>query len=268
MKRARKSKRLVDFDHPPINEVVYGVRFAPLKAWLLPHVGLFWQQVRADYPRCEHAAPIGDPIGDSDITDPATGLPVPRVWLISSNNDRLIQLQPGRFLFNWRSRDEAGPYPRYEALSETFFKLWREFCAFVDEQKLGDIEVRGYELTYLNHISEPQGCVFPNQTDKVLTDMTWRYDRSRFLQSPSIVSWQAAFPFENDSGVLVVKSTPAKRNKDDVSIIILDLTARTQSLQAPIAEPKQWFARAREWIVRGFVDLTTEEAQRDLWGKK
>jgi uncharacterized protein (TIGR04255 family) len=133
---------LADYDHPPVIEVVYGVVFAPLNAWKLPHTGLFWQRILDEFPRCEQTVPIPGP----EFVDPATGLPIPRVWLINTADDRLVQLQPGRFLFNWRRRDGAGPYPRYETLSERFFGLFQEFQSFVAENGLGEIEVQSTSL--------------------------------------------------------------------------------------------------------------------------
>jgi uncharacterized protein (TIGR04255 family) len=147
---------LADYDRPPVIEVVYGVMFAPLKAWRLPHAGLFWQRILTEFPRCEHALPISG----AEFIDPSTGLLIPRVWLINAADDRLVQLQPGRFLFNWRRREGAGPYPRYKTLSNSFFELFQEFQSFVAENRLGEIEVSGYELTYFNHVFEQENWEF------------------------------------------------------------------------------------------------------------
>ena len=101
--RVRNSD-LADYDRPPVIEVVYGVMFAPLTDWKLPHTGMFWQRIFDEFPRCEHAPPI---IGRDDFIDPTTGLPIPRVWLLNDMDDSLVQLQSGRFLFNWRRREGA-----------------------------------------------------------------------------------------------------------------------------------------------------------------
>jgi uncharacterized protein (TIGR04255 family) len=254
---------LADYDRPPVIEVVYGTMFAPLKAWKVPHAGLFWHRIFADFPRCEHAPPITG----TELIDPSTGLPVPRVWLISDADDRLVQLQPGRFLFNWRRRDAAGRYPRYETLSDQFFGLFREFLDFVAENGLGDIELSGYELTYINHVLEQEDWRFPDSIGRVIEHLSWKKERYHFLPDPSPINWQVRFDFPEGPGALLVKLSPARYPREEKDLLILELSARGLPAQAPLDHMKTWFAHARRWIVRGFEDLTSPEAQKELWGK-
>lgn len=262
-KTRRKKSSLADYDRPPVIEVVYGVKFTPLKGWMLPHVGAFWQRVVDEFPRCEHAPPIGD----MAIIDPATGIPLPRVWLINDADNRLIQLQPGRFLFNWRHREGTGPYPRYDTLSRTFFTLFRNFRDFVGNHELGDIEILEYELTYINHVFEEEGWKFPEQLGRVINQLEWQVRNYRFLPYPSTMSWQAQFPFHEQPGGLLVKVNPATRRTDDKQLLVIELSARGLPSEAPIDQIERWYSHAREWIVRGFEDLTSDEAQKELWGK-
>jgi uncharacterized protein (TIGR04255 family) len=46
------------FDNPPIAEKVMGVEFTPLETWFAPHFGLFWHEIRKDYPNFEMKPPI------------------------------------------------------------------------------------------------------------------------------------------------------------------------------------------------------------------
>lgn len=259
----KKKSGLADYDRPPINEVVYGIKFTPLKGWKLPHIGGFWQRVLDEFPRCEHAPPISD----TDITDPATGIPLPRVWLISATEDRLIQLQQGRLLFNWRHRHGAGRYPRYGTLSKRFFTLFRQFREFVTEIEAGDIELLACELTYINHVYEQEGWTFPQLPARVVNQLQWRHRPGGFLPHPSAIGWQARFAFHEQPGELLVKLNPGKRTEDDKRLLVLEMSARGLPAEAPIDHMKGWFSHAHEWIVRGFEDLTSAEAQKELWGK-
>lgn len=260
-----KKSGLADYDRPPVVEVVYGIKFKPLSGWLVPHIGAFWQSVSDEFPRCEHAPPI---MGDSDVVDPATGIPLPRVWLISGDHDRLIQLQPGRFLFNWRHREGAGPYPRYRPLSRKFFSLFDKFQKFVTAHQLGDIELLECELTYRNHVFEQEGWQFPEQIGRVVKHTEWQNRDYRFLPHPSAISWQIRFPFQEQLGELSVKLNPAKRVQDDKQLLVLEMSSRGRPADVPLLHMKGWFSHAHEWIVRGFEDLTTEEVQEELWGKR
>ena len=253
---------LADYDRPPVIEVVYGAAFAPLKAWKVPHIGLFWQRIFEEFPRCEQVLPI---LG-TDLVDPS-GLPVPRVWLINDEDDRLVQLQPGRFLFNWRRRKNAGPYPRYNTLSDRFFGLFQEFQSFVSENRLGEIEVSEYELTYINHIFEQENWKFPDSIDRVIEHFSWKKERYEFLPKPFPINWQVRFDFREGPGALLAKVSSARHAKEEKDVLVLELSARGVPAETPLSEMKNWFSHAHRWIVRGFEDLTSEEAQKELWVK-
>ncbi len=237
--------------------------FAPLKGWKVPHVGLFWQRIFDEFPQCEQVLPISG----SEIVDPSTGLPVPRVWLINSADDRLVQLQPGRFLFNWRRRSGAGPYPRYKTLSDRFFALFQEFQSFVAKNRLGEIEISEYELTYINHIFEQEDWQFPASIGRVLEHLSWKGERYKFLPQPSPINWQVRFDFPEDPGALFAKLSPARQAKEGKDLLVLELSARGLPTEVSLDNMKTWFSHAHRWIVRGFEDLTSDEAQKELWGR-
>ena len=262
MAKARASNgELADYDRPPVIEVAYGAKFAPLEAWKVPHIGLFWQRIIDEFPRCEQVPPLSG----TEFVDPATGLPVPRVWLISAAGDRLVQLQAGRFLFNWRHREV--PYPRYETLSDRFFGLYQEFQSFVAENRLGEIEVSEYELTYFNHVFEQEGWKFPEDIGRVTEHLSWNKRRYQFLPQPSAINWQARFDFPEGPGALQVKFSPARHVQEGKDLLVLELSARGLPAEGSLDHMTGWFSHAHRWIVRGFEDLTSKEAQKMLWGK-
>ncbi len=260
--RDTQTARRAEYEHPPLIEVVFGVSFEPYRQWMIPHVGAFWTRHAEKFPKCEHAPLMVGTIVD----DPATGLPIPRVWLINDNDDRLIQLQAGRFLFNWRAREKGGAYPRYEELSKSFFDLFRDFQAFCTENGFGDFAVREYELTYINHIPEPNEWTFPADAAKVIDGLNWREQSDDFLPTPTRVNWNATFTLPDDHGNLTTKFSQAKRLSDDKELLVLELAARGIPTSEPL-DYVNWFSLAHEWIVRGFEDITTERAQEELWGK-
>jgi uncharacterized protein (TIGR04255 family) len=264
MAKARASNgELADYKRPPVIEVVYGAKFAPPKAWKLPHIGLFWQRIIDEFPRCEQAFPIPG----TEFIDPSTGLPVPRVWLINAADDRLVQLQAGRFLFNWRRRPRAEPYPRYKTLSNRFFELFQEFRSFVAENQLGEIEISEYELTYINHVFEQEGWKFPDDIGRVMAHLSWNKERYQFLPQPSPINWQARFDFPEGPGALQAKFSPARHAQEGKDLLVLELSARGRPAEGSLDNMKGWFSHAHRWIVRGFEDLTSDEAQKELWDK-
>lgn len=95
----------VPFKAPPVNEVIVGKAFDRCDALLLPFFGRFWDLVQGDFPKVQHAPLLTDEGVSNVAVDPASQLPLPRVWFVSEDEHRLLQLQPDRFFFNWRQQD-------------------------------------------------------------------------------------------------------------------------------------------------------------------
>jgi len=68
-------------------------------------------------------------------------------------------------------------------------------------------------------------------------------------------------------GRLQAKLSQATRKEDQMPLIVLELSAKGIGDDKTPAGLFAWFDVAHEWIVRGFADLTTERAQKDLWGR-
>ena len=89
-----KTNGLPSYKFPPVIEVVCGISFKKIEKLKAPHFGLFWQKLRSDYPKCQHAAPLGFPSKPLDFdVDPEFPFPFPRIWFINEKEDGLIQLQ-------------------------------------------------------------------------------------------------------------------------------------------------------------------------------
>ncbi len=115
---SKTSEPLPSYKQPPVDEVVCGFRFEPLRHLKVPHIGLLWEKFRNEYPTAQHAVPIAT--DTSFIVDEATGIPLPRVWFISKADNELIQFQLDRFYYNWRHRGDD--YPRYPSIIKKFEK--------------------------------------------------------------------------------------------------------------------------------------------------
>jgi uncharacterized protein (TIGR04255 family) len=142
---------LPEYENPPVDEVVCGVLFEPVKGFLLPHYGLLWEKFRPDYPHCQEVSPLM-PIIETfdDLPSPEvefTEIPLPRIWFLH-NDGRIIQVQRDRFLHNWRKLQPTDEYPRYHTVFHLFQSHLSTFQAFLLERKLGSLLPRQYEMTY------------------------------------------------------------------------------------------------------------------------
>lgn len=87
-----------------------GFVFDPLPGIDVLDLGVYWERVKAGYPKKQlHPA-----LFDGSFLQ--LGVPSLRAWFISEDEERLLQVQPDRFYMNWRARD--GEYPRFSDTPE------------------------------------------------------------------------------------------------------------------------------------------------------
>jgi uncharacterized protein (TIGR04255 family) len=260
----RSAEPLPSYKQPPVDEVVCGFTFEPLRQLKIPHIGLLWEKFRNEYPNVQHAVPIAtDP---SFLVDEATRLPLPRVWFISKADNELIQLQLDRFYYNWRHRGDD--YPRYTSIIKKFEKGKSELEAFTNELMLGSIKPLECELTYINHVPKGQGWERIDDLQKVMRDFTWQKEKHHFLPHPANVAWQVRFELPQGKGWLNVKLNQATRKVDGVPSLILELSAKGLGEEKTATAMRKWFDVAHEWIVRGFTDLTEKQIQESIWKRE
>jgi uncharacterized protein (TIGR04255 family) len=178
------SRELPNFEAPPLVETILGVEFARLPKFSIPHFGLYWQAIRTDYPTFSVQPPLDSQVGNTDPKPlKRSGLqiqvlnhPPVRCWFINTDQTELVQLQPDRFIFNWRKSTGIELYPRYDQHTRpAFAREWQRFTEFTQTEKLGDPAIRQCELTYFNHIEKGQGwesfsdlpSVFPCWSGKI-----------------------------------------------------------------------------------------------------
>ena len=149
---------LVAYAKPPIDEVVLGVQFPPIPHFSDAHAGLYWQRVKADYPRAESQPRLEGPIESPGPPQPMRfELPLgsqaqSRTWLIGDTDENLIQIQDTRFIFNWRRRQRS-PYPRFNALRNQFVTHFEAFRGLLRDEGLDEPEVQQVEVSYINWIA-------------------------------------------------------------------------------------------------------------------
>ena len=258
---------LPEYDNPPINEVGLGCRFVPIAALTLPLVGAFWASIRKDFPHTEHAIPVGDATGNV-VLDEKTNLPWPRIWLLSENRDKLIQIQRDRFVLNWRRKVDGGEYPRYPHLIQEFTSNLDRFVKFLeDDCEKSDIAVESCEATYVNHIVldgplEDMGML-PAQ---IFNGNSWLLPSD--LGTPTGFNWINVYQLADGLGQLTIRAAPARMVEDRKPVLVLELNVQGNPSESGPDAMKQWFGRAHDVIVRGFSSITSPDIQRSLWGRK
>jgi len=252
------------YRHPPVDEVVCGIRFELLGAFKVPHIGLLWSKFRSEYPNIEHAAPIAH--GGNLVVDGASGAPLPRIWFINASNDELIQFQTDQLYFNWRRRERE--YPRFKTIFRKFESTKNVLEELLKELAIPPLVIEEHELTYINHIPHGEGWDSITDLPKLLPYLAWNSDTFKFLPQPRNLAWNMRFPLPDEQGNLDIKLTQGTRRTDKHPILLLQLSATGKAVSASWDASQAWYRMAHDHIVYGFSEITAPDAQKKIWQRE
>lgn len=267
---------IVTFEKPPVTEVVLGVTFRSL-GLTASHIGHFWATRLKDHFPTPEDRPAYHPSIEQYPSQPRygeftfrinEGTPGLRHWFLTTDNSELLQVQPDWFACNWRKVGPDSEYGRWPSRREAFERWFEEFKVYLDYEGLGEIQPKQAEVTYINHI-EP-GSTWQDFQDLYRVLRPLGDPQTDFLPKPEQTQFQAQYLITDSKdaplGRLHARAHPALRKSDATPIVVLNLTARGAPPGESVADVLAFHDMAREWIVRGFLDLTTEDAWQE-WGK-
>jgi len=267
------SRTLPRFSKPPLVETLLSVQFAPLSGLRMVDFGLFWLDVKEEFPIVEERQPIAPAFERFDTQgyhvapiqwQIGGNLPLPRVWYRSpttlENGQGGIQLQRDRFIHGWaRTRPGAAEYPTYTKNRANFVKYFKKFEDHIRKHGLGQLAINQCEVTYVNQIpiSHEAGAVhaaarrcFPQLSGDRASSFQPQADR---------ITYTAAFPIQNNLGRLHVLIHGPLETPDARNIIEFRLTARGMPAERGPDQALAWLDLGHEWIVNGFYDLTSPD---------
>jgi uncharacterized protein (TIGR04255 family) len=235
---------------------------------------LLWESFQPEYPFFDDVAPIAPKIElfGNQVIESELQLsdipPLPRVWFVSSDETRIIQIQRDRLIHNWRKLSSDSEYPRYDSLIQAFQDYLSRFDSFLKEAELGQIQPSQYELTYVNQI--PQGEAWKTLEDigKIFPDFTWRVNSQRLFPEPKSVNWTTIFELPDQIGRLYATLKSVSALQENKSILLFELTVRGIGSHTSCELMKDWFDIAHGWIVGAFADLTSETIQTEIWKRR
>ena len=253
----------IEYENPPIDEIVCGVRFDPIKTLQSGHFGILWQKFRPDFPKTEDQNLVG-PISGEEIPNPDK-LPLPRVWFIHKNENELIQVQRNRFLHNWRKKRVEDEYPGYKRVVENFERYLSRFQGFLVEENLGELVAKEYELTYIDLIPQGRGWEKLGDLEKVFPNLLSLRRQGVLSADIRVVNWQTILGLPNDMGQLGVAIRSANRISDNQQIIHIEFRALSNQPYQPM---QAWFEDTHNTIINLFSNLVSDEIQKKFWGRK
>lgn len=247
----------------PVVEVALTVQFAN-PGIPAPDLFRFWERIKDSFPIIEEQQPLPpifeefDPKGPPKLTlQFADRPPSPRYWFVSDDGRSLVQVQSDRFAYNWRKRDDNDQYPFFDQVSRIFHGLYVEFHDSLSNRQLSP---EWCEIVYFNHITPNQYWSQHGELHKILRSVTSiAHDSERLNEDTRLVQ---RFRYLDSEGIpkgrLTVEAAPAFTVEGDKPVYTLSLSARGK-IGGTESDVMDFMMTGRDWIVRTFTDITTDE---------
>ncbi|RPI87569.1 MAG: TIGR04255 family protein [Planctomycetaceae bacterium] len=270
------SSLLPHFENPPLTEVALSLQFETLEGLRTPQIGLVWAQFRDRFPLTEEHTPLDAIVERFGVPRAGTAEmrlqmlespPVPRVWFLQPGGAELIQVQPDRFVHNWRKLGGTEHYPRYPRIREAFFAELQKFQAILESERIGPIVPTQCEVTYVNSIVAGEGWHSHSELGKVLTVFSAASSDTALAElEDAKVSLRFVLRNERQEpvGRLHISAVPAYAPIDLAPQIVLTLTARARPAGETLGDVLACLDLGRSAIVRAFASITTPEMHR-IW---
>jgi uncharacterized protein (TIGR04255 family) len=256
------------FEFPPINELAIGVYLnKPLLALRAEHVGLFWHDIRHDFPTVTQVGPIVQQ-SEPDVASPAAMAiaadevyPLPRFWFQSSDNTMLLQVQRNAFLLNWRKGENT--YPHFQAVKAEFDRHYGAFAEFARGTLSERFEIEAAELTYIN-LAEAGGY-WPGVNDITRVIPSFRaldvgLSEASMANASHTNSWTVAKDMSLHAKVQTAMLTANRR-----PALVFEVSAKGRLGAATKVEADAWFERAHVLTGNAFRSMTSPEIQQRVW---
>jgi uncharacterized protein (TIGR04255 family) len=261
--------RAPEFKEPPLIETVLAVQFVPLRGLSAAHIGLFWKQLGDEWDRADEVEAVGQilpwdgapggALGDAVIVHGRAS----RLRFLHVSKSRLLQIENGWFVFNWRRPDEAAAYPRFATLLPEFLALLTKWRAFLAERCLGDAVANLWEVTYVNAIAKGAMWQSPRDWSKLLPKMLATPNLGD-LGAPTTGGFRWQFELPAGAGILEVSLDHVLGPTEGREA--LRMTQLARGLMTESSELKERLQVGHDAIVAAFGAMTSEEAQQ-RWGR-
>jgi uncharacterized protein (TIGR04255 family) len=281
MTSPERPQDLPDYSDPPVDEVIVAIAFMSVGGSTSNHIAKYRDTVKEAYPGLQYQPklpvqlerlvdegwsgqpPMGIPFGGMPLQMGQMGQ---RTWLVSTDDQRLIQIQDDAFYTNWRRRVE--PYPRFESILKEFWDRFSEFRSQLDSDTVIPLQLQQIEVSYINWIPREE---FPLEQWFLPANVT-KIECDGTTTLPEHHQWAASYPLNKDHvpvARLHVRQLEALRTGPGAPHLgsQFELTYR-----APLApgvsddEISELALHARGVIVKAFTDLTTEDGHK-RWGQ-
>jgi uncharacterized protein (TIGR04255 family) len=281
LSKIKRPANLPQWENPPLDEVAISVQFNDIPGFKAVHYGLLAERFRIfGLTQYEDKAPInpsfevfGKRVAPVQFQLQAVDALLPRVWYMSEDKHRLVQVQPDKFVYNWRKVEGAGDYPRFDkVVLPEFLERCQAFEVFVAEQRLPALALSQCELSYFNIIEVEEGETYHDAFTRIFRFWAYQNNPDALNDGASIekdsVNLTLSHVLKAADGSPLARihtnvAAAERRNQRVIRFALIFRAPWTNAVNMPLM---QFFAEGREAIARLFDAMITDQ-MHTAWGR-
>ncbi len=247
--------KIVNYNNSPLVEVVIGIQLNESKISNVFLFDVFYNHFKKSFPIIEEQPYLNSILEskDGEVLNANLNQFSTRKFFLGQDQNKLIQIQNNRILFNWRAINTNIEYPNYDNVISDFLEIFN----FIDSNLDIKSAINQFEFTYVDHISLNN----LNKNSLKFSDLI-----NIINVDKEIGAINANFNFwENEiGGNLIVSIKSARKVPNTEKIFILETSCRGFK---EFTEIKMWYDKAHEILINYFETITTSKA-KELWQKQ
>jgi uncharacterized protein (TIGR04255 family) len=257
----------VKYKNPPINELIVGAYFdQPIMPLRSEHIGLFWSEVRREFPKIQQlpelVLPIVGPLLGLQI-GPDEPYPMPRFWLVSEDDTIVMQIQKNAFILNWRRRDLD--YPHFHSVKSSFDNYFALYSSFIKKELgIDALNIQIAELTYSNLIESTEYWKDSSDTPRVIPTISIP-DPGVAIEGKPDFNYLTVYKLAADLSLHVAVRSSRKPTEASKTVLVFEIRALGALGTAGKIDADKWYDRAHDTIGRCFTAMTSPDIQQRYW---
>ncbi len=186
--------------------------------------------------------------------------------MTTEHGDRMIQLQNGRLVHNWR-RVEGAKYPRFEAILPAFLQSVSSLTGYLQEVLKQSVVWNQWEVVYVNVVRK--GTVWnspadwPGMLPALFGDVG---DAGPGPWESGSGGWKFVLPDSRGRLHIDFHHGWGQPAADDDQLVVLQMTARGPVTEQSVDAIGAGLNLGHDAVVQTFVRITSERAHQ-YWGR-
>lgn len=263
--------KLPKFRRPPVVETALGVQFVPLPSLSNAHIGWYWGELLGakDWPQVieqPRLIDLPERFDDVNWSNLPIGFSVPlpsgRFQFVRVDQERMVQVQNSRFIYNWRRGENE--YPTFEKILPEFGSHLDGFAQFCKQKLNVELVHSFWELIYVNHIFQGELWKQPSDWPKVFPGLLVpNVSEEISLFETANGEWQ--FRLRDSRGRLRVSIMHARfQERNQQEALVIQLAARGSIGMEKGYRISDGLNLGHTAIVKTFANITSKHAHQ-VW---